>query len=467
MAEIRYISTRGDGGSLSFAQAMIAGLAPDGGLYVPDRWPALTADDIAALAGLSYVDTAVAICRHFIGPDIGDCDLKNIVAAAYAGFDHAATVPLVQLDHRHFLLELFHGPTLAFKDVALQLLGQLFDRALQSGAQRLTIVGATSGDTGAAAVHALAGKAGVDLFMLHPRGRVSEVQRRQMTSATAPNIHNIAIEGTFDDAQAIVKQILRERPASPTRRTGAVNSINWARLMAQIVYYFYAAVRLGAPWRRVAFSVPTGNFGDVFAGYVAAQMGLPVDRLVVATNVNDIVHRGLATGLYAPGEVIPTDAPAMDIQVSSNFERLLFDLSKCDAGRIAAMMGAFERDRSLVMPDEWRSWASQRFISFRIEPDDMHDAMRWAARRCGALLDPHGAVGLAAARRLGGDPAVPVVTLATAHPAKFPEVVERVTGIDPELPPQWRDLFAREERFDILPNDRSAILNYIRQRTDG
>ena len=466
MTEMRYISTRGDGGSLSFAEAMMAGLAPDGGLYVPDRWPALTADDIAALAGLGYVDTAVAICRHFIDPDIGDSDLRKIVAAAYAGFSHAATVPLVQLDHRHFLLELFHGPTLAFKDVAMQLLGQLFERALQSGQQRLTIVGATSGDTGAAAVHAFAGKAGVDLFMLHPRERVSEVQRRQMTSATAPNIHNIAIEGSFDDAQAIVKRILRDLPGSPHRRTGAVNSINWARLMAQIVYYFYAAVRLGAPWRRVAFSVPTGNFGDVFAGYVAARMGLPVDRLVVATNVNDIVHRGLATGLYAPGDVIPTDTPAMDIQVSSNFERLLFDLSKRNGDRIAAMMGAFERDRSLAIPEEWRGWARQRFTSFRVEPGEMHDAMRWAVQQCGALLDPHSAVGLAAARRLGGDPAVPVVTLATAHPGKFPEVVERVTGLYPELPPQWRDLFAREERFDILPNDCAAILNHIRQRAD-
>ncbi|MBN8842072.1 MAG: threonine synthase [Sphingomonadales bacterium] len=464
---MNYVSTRGEGGSLPFADAMMAGLATDGGLFVPDRWPSMTADDIAGLAGLSYVDTATAVCRRFIGPDIDDHALRRLVTAAYAGFDHPAVVPLVQLDDRHFLLELFHGPTLAFKDVALQLLGQLFERSMRGRDGRLTIVGATSGDTGAAAIHALAGREGVDLFMLHPRGRVSEVQRRQMTSAMAPNIHNIAIEGTFDDAQAIVKQILRDPAAAARLRLGAVNSINWARLMAQIVYYFHAAVRLGAPGRKIAFSVPTGNFGDVFAGYVAARMGLPIDRLIVATNANDIVHRGLTTGRYAPDTVVPTDTPAMDIQVSSNFERLLFDLSKRDGRRIAAMMADFETRRSLWIPEEWRAWAAQRFTSFRIEAEEMRDTMQWAAHHCGQLLDPHSAVGLAAARRLRHRPEVPIITLATAHPAKFPEIVEQATGIAPQLPARWADLLDREERFDVLPNDSAAIWSFICDRANA
>ncbi|MBS0502801.1 MAG: threonine synthase [Proteobacteria bacterium] len=458
---MRYVSTRGAAPALDFEQACLAGLAADGGLYVPEAWPQLSRAEIAALAGLSYVETAVRVMRPFIGDALADDELRALCEQAYGRFAHQAVTPLAQLDAQHWVLELFHGPTLAFKDVALQLLGLFFERFLASRDTHLTVIGATSGDTGSAAIDALAGRAKVDIFMLHPHGRVSDVQRRQMTTVKAPNVHNIAIEGNFDDAQALVKAMFADRDFAGRFDLSAVNSINWARLMAQIVYYFYAAVRLGAPERPVAFSVPTGNFGDVFAGYVAAKMGLPITRLIVATNVNDILHRALSAGDYSAGEVTPTAAPSMDIQVSSNFERLLFDL---DPAAVPDQMAAFARDRAMRLTGPQMQGAGAIFTSARIDPDEMALAMRWACEGSGEVLDPHTAIGLAAARGAGLPADVPVVTLATAHPAKFRDAVERATGVRPSLPPRVGALFEREERFDLLPAELPSIIEYIASR---
>ncbi len=458
-----YVSTRGAAPALGFEEVTLAGLANDGGLYVPREWPTLSHDEIAGLAGKSYVETAVTVMRPFVAGALPDDELRDLCTQAYARFDHAAVTPLVQLDAQHWLLELFHGPTLAFKDVALQLLGLLFERFLSSRDTVLTVVGATSGDTGSAAIDALAGRERVEVFMLHPAGRVSDVQRRQMTTVLAPNIHNIAIEGDFDDAQRIVKGMFGDAEARAQLNLSAVNSINWARLMAQVVYYFYAAVRLGAPDRPVAFSVPTGNFGDVFAGYVAARMGLPVAKLIVATNINDILHRALSSGDYSCGTVTPTVAPSMDIQVSSNFERLLFDLSGRDGGALAGMMREFEGSRKLSIPADMLTSARNLFASARVDADAMATTMRWASDKAGQVLDPHTAIGLHAARQAEcGD--VPVVTLATAHPAKFRDAVERATGIRPSLPPRVAGLFDRQERFDTLPATLDAVRAYVLER---
>ena len=461
---MRYISTRGQAPALDFREVTLAGLAGDGGLYVPEAWPVLSKDEIAALSGLSYADTAFEICRRFTAGSVDDADLRRLIGEAYASFSHAAVTPLVQLDERNFLLELFHGPTLAFKDVALQLLGLFFEHFLKGAGRHLTIVGATSGDTGSAAIHALAGREHVDVFMLHPEGRVSDVQRRQMTTVMAPNIHNIAISGTFDDAQAMVKRVFGDADVTSRFEIGAVNSINWARLMAQVVYYFYAAVRLGAPYRAVAFSVPTGNFGDVFAGYVAARMGLPVARLIVATNVNDILHRALSVGDYSAGTVTPTAAPSMDIQVSSNFYRLLFDLAGRYGAKIAAMMQAFDATKTLEIPAAMRAIAAERFTSYRVDADEMALTLRWASEKAGNVLDPHTAIGLAAARAVPLDPAVPVVTLATAHPAKFRDAVERATGVRPVMPARAAGLLDRKERYTSLPGDYAAVRDFVTAR---
>lgn len=459
-----YVSTRGGAPRLGFEQVTLAGLASDGGLFMPAHWPHFGRDEIAALAGLSYVETAVRVMRPFVGDALDEDELRALCTQAYSGFAHRAVTPLAQLDERHWLLELFHGPTLAFKDVALQLLGLLFERFLRDRDTHLTVIGATSGDTGSAAIDAVAGRERVDIFMLHPHGRVSDVQRRQMTTVRAPNVHNIAIEGTFDDAQALVKAMFADRDFSSRFTLSAVNSINWARLMAQIVYYFYAAVRLGAPDRPVAFSVPTGNFGDVFAGYAAAKMGLPVARLIVATNVNDIVARALTSGDYSAGEVVPTVTPSMDIQVSSNFERLLFDL---DPAAVPDQMAAFARDRAMRLSDAQRHAAAALFTGVRVDADEMALAMRWACEGSGQVLDPHTAVGLAAALRADLPTDVPVVTLATAHPAKFRDAVERATGVRPALPSRVGALFEREERYDVLPADLAAITGYIDERASA
>ena len=459
-----YISTRGSAPALDFAGATLAGLANDGGLYVPREWPRFSADEIAAMAGLPYAELAARVMQPFVGDSLTPERLLELTTQAYGRFAHKAVTPLKQLDEQHWLLELFHGPTLAFKDVALQLLGLLFEEFLSRGGDPLTIVGATSGDTGSAAIDAVAGRARVEIFMLHPKGRVSEVQRRQMTTVLAPNVHNIAIEGTFDDAQAMVKRMFNDAAMTDRFAIGAVNSINWARLMAQVVYYFAAGLQLGAPHRKVAFSVPTGNFGDVFAGYVAAQMGLPIERLIVATNVNDILHRALTTGDYSQGTVTPTAAPSMDIQVSSNFERLLFDLGGRDGKALAEQMAGFEATKAMQLTNAQREGAAALFTSARADADDMARALRWAWDAAGELLDPHTAIGLHAAQVTGIDPAVPVVTLATAHPAKFRDTVERATGHRPALPARIGDLFEREERLIELSGDYAAIAEYVAAR---
>ncbi len=456
-----YISTRGAAPALDFAGATLAGLAPDGGLFVPREWPRFTEAEIAAMAGLPYAELAARVMQPFVGDCLTPERLLELTTAAYGRFAHAAVVPMKQLDEQHWVLELFHGPTLAFKDVALQLLGLLFEEFLGRTGENLTIVGATSGDTGSAAIDAVAGRANVDIFMLHPKGRVSDVQRRQMTTVLAPNVHNIAIDGSFDDAQAMVKRAFNDPAMTGRFAIGAVNSINWARLMAQVVYYFAAALQLGAPHRKVAFAVPTGNFGDVFAGYVAAQMGLPVERLIVATNVNDILHRALAHGDYSAGEVTPTAAPSMDIQVSSNFERLLFDLGGRDGAALAEQMRGFEATKAMRLTNTQQEGAAALFSSARADAGEMAQAMRWAWEQCGELLDPHTAIGLHAARATGIDAGVPVVTLATAHPAKFNDAVERATGQRPPLPARVGDLFEREERLVELPGDYAAVTEYV------
>ena len=461
---MEYISTRGSAKTLDFEGVTLAGLASDGGLYVPAEWPQFSADDIAAMRGLSYVELAVKLMMPFVTPSLTEDELRALCTRAYGRFAHQAVTPLVQFDQQQWLLELFHGPTLAFKDVALQLLGRLFEHFLAKSEDHLTIVGATSGDTGSAAIDAVAGRERVDIFMLHPKGRVSDVQRRQMTTVRAPNVHNIAIEGSFDDAQAMVKRMFVDQEMTGRFRISAVNSINWARLMAQVVYYFASAVQLGAPDRKVAFSVPTGNFGDVFAGYVAAKMGLPVEKLIVATNVNDILHRALSTGDYSAGTVTPTAAPSMDIQVSSNFERLLFDCGGRDGAALAEQMRGFEANKAMQLTNAQREGAAALFTSCRTDADAMTWAMSWAYQECGETIDPHTAIGLHAAREAGIDPSVPVVTLATAHPAKFPDAVERATGSRPGLPSRVGDLFERQEALVELPGDYDAVAAFVAER---
>ncbi len=456
---MRYVSTRGRAPELGFAQATLAGLADDGGLYVPADYPRLSEAEIAALAGLSYAETAARVLGPFVDDAMPRAELAAMLVETYAVFDHPDVTPLRSLDGQHHLLELFHGPTLAFKDVALQLLGRLFARFLEG--RPLTILGATSGDTGSAAIAALAHQPTITTIMLHPRGRTSDIQRRQMTTVLSPNIHNIAVEGDFDDCQRIVKAILGAPPAG--LRLSAVNSINWARLAAQIVYYFHAAVRLGAPRTRVAFSVPTGNFGDVFAGYVAARMGLPIERLIVATNANDILHRALSAGDYSRAQVQPTTSPSMDIQVSSNFERLLFDLLDRDPARLAGAMAGFDASGHLDLPAEALASARALFASARVDEAETGATMADTYARHGLLIDPHTAVGLAAARRLQPTlpPGTPIVTLATAHPAKFPDAVRAATGVTPELPARLARLLTGEERYSVMPAGEAVVREFV------
>ena len=458
---MQYVSTRGSAPTLDFAGVTLAGLANDGGLYVPAKWPRFSPEEIASMRGLPYAELAARVMQPFVGDCLTPESLRGLTAKAYGRFAHAAVTPLTQLDERQWLLELFHGPTLAFKDVALQMLGLLFEEFLAREDGTLTIVGATSGDTGSAAIDAVAGLDRVEIFMLHPKGRVSDVQRRQMTTVRAPNVHNIAIDGSFDDAQAMVKRIFADRDVTAKHRIGAVNSINWARLMAQVVYYFAASLQLGGPEREVAFSVPTGNFGDVFAGHVAERIGLPIKRLIVATNTNDILYRALSNGDYSAGEVTPTAAPSMDIQVSSNFERLLFDVGGRDGIALAEQMRGFEASKAMQLTNAQRDGAAALFTSMRADEDDMARAMRWACEDCAEIVDPHTAIGLHAARAVELPHDVPVVTLATAHPAKFPDAVERSTGTRPSLPARVGDLFAREEAYTELPGTYEAVRDHI------
>jgi len=463
---MQYVSTRGSAPALDFEGVTLAGLASDGGLYVPTEWPRFSEAEIRNLRGLPYWQVAVTVMRPFIGTALTEDELTTICRQVYGeAFHHAAVTPLVQLDEQHWLLELFHGPTLAFKDVALQLLGRLFETFLERRDQRLTIVGATSGDTGSAAIHAVAGRRRSEIFMLHPKDRVSDVQRRQMTTVLAPNVHNLAIEGSFDDAQAHVKRMFTDPDVANVLNLGAVNSINWARLMAQVVYYFTSALQLGAPDRRIAYSVPTGNFGDVFAGYVASKMGLPIERLIVATNVNDILHRALSSGDYTASGVTPTITPSMDIQVSSNFERLLFDAGGRDGHALAAQMRAFEASKAMHLTNAQAEGAAGLFASHAIDQIETARAVQAAYQASQEIIDPHTAVGLGAAHALAKagviDASVPIVTLATAHPAKFPDAVERAIGVRPALPARVGDLFGREESYVELAGDYAAARDYV------
>jgi threonine synthase len=461
---MRYVSTRGAAPPLDFAEVTLAGLARDGGLYVPETWPRLAADDLAALAGLPFAEVAVRVMTPFLGDTVEGDAFAAMVDDAYSGFDHAAVAPLRQIAAGEWLVELFHSPTLAFKDFALQLLGRLFDHLLRARGARVTIVGATSGDTGSAAIEAGRDRDAMTVFILHPEGRVSEVQRRQMTTVPSANVHNIAIEGTFDDCQALVKGCFNDATFRDELHLSAVNSINWARVMAQIVYYVYAAVALGSPARAVAFAVPTGNFGDVYAGYATHAMGLPIERLVVATNRNDILDRFFRSGAYEVAEVHPTMSPSMDIQVASNFERLLFDLVDRDGSQVAAHMTALAETGAFRVGDEERARAAQVFVSGRVDEDETLATIAAVRRETGILIDPHTAVAIQAGRACRGASAIPLLVLATAHPAKFPDAVEAATGVRPALPPRLADLLEREERYEVLPNDLATLQAHIRAR---
>lgn len=458
---MEYVSTRGDTRPLPFDDVLLDGMAADGGLFVPGTWPQFSADDIAALGNLPYDEAAVRVMAPFVGDAIPAEKFRALVSQSYAEFGHHCVAPLRQIGPGEWLLELFHGPTLAFKDIALQLLGRLFDHLLDVRGRRATIVGATSGDTGSAAIAACGGRENMDVFILHPRGRVSDVQRRQMTTVEDENVHNIAVEGTFDDCQALVKAAFADEEFRRAHHLSAVNSINWARVMAQTVYYFTAAASLGAPNARVSFAVPTGNFGDVYAGYAALRMGLPIGRLVVATNVNDILTRFFASGAYRPGSVSKTLSPSMDIQVASNFERLLFELVGRDGTKVAALMAELREKGVFSVPSEALSTVADLFTAHRLDDAGTVAEIKRVNDTTGILIDPHTAIGVNAGRREAGRP---MVALATAHPAKFPEAVEQAAGCPPPLPDRLKSIFDRRERYEVLPNSREALQEFIRQR---
>jgi threonine synthase len=464
---VRYISTRDPRTApltLSFAEALLAGLAEDGGLYVPDRLPDLDAATLGSYAGLPYPEIAARIVSSFAGYSFPAGELQRLTAAAYSRFRHVAVAPLVQLDQRLWLLELFHGPTLAFKDLALQLVGPLFDAVLARAREHVTIVGATSGDTGSAAIEACRDREAIDIFILYPRDRISEVQRRQMTTVESANAHAIAIDGTFDDCQDLVKALFADTELRQALNLSAVNSINWARIAAQTVYYVAAAVALGAPGRPISFSVPTGNFGNVYAGHVACRMGLPIDRLVIGTNRNDILARYFATGRMTLAAVEPSLSPSMDIQVSSNFARLLFELKGLDGAAVAEAMQIFRRTG--ILPADDRAWRAARglFSAHKVDDTQTMQTIAETHARTGVLIDPHTAVAVASAQAeiAAGEGGGPMIALGCAHPAKFPEAVERATGIRPVLPTVLGDLLERPERTTALPYEISAVTRFIR-----
>ena len=464
MSRVKYISTRGEAPILGFEEALLAGLASDGGLYVPESWPRLSEAMIAGFADKSFQEIAVDVLHPFMGDDVPRGRLAEMVNEAYAGFEHDEVTPLTDLGDGQYFLELYHGPTLAFKDVAMQLLARLMDDALVRRGQRATIIGATSGDTGGAAIEAFRGREAVDVFILFPDGRVSDVQRKQMTTPQDANVHTLSVDGTFDDCQALVKGMFNDAPFRSEIALAGVNSINWARVMAQITYYFVAAAKLGAPRQPVAFSVPTGNFGDIFAGYVAAQMGLPVAQLLIATNVNDILARTLASGVYETDKVIATQSPSMDIQVSSNFERLLFEVTGRDAARVRALMGALAQAGRFDMNDKELQLMRALFGAERIDESETLDIMRRFHEAHGFQIDPHSAVGMGAAEKAVLPDGVPMVTLATAHPAKFPKAVTAAYDAEPDTPQRVRDMLKEEERLTPVANDLAALENVIREK---
>jgi len=458
---MKYVSTRGKAPELTFEQAMLTGLARDGGLYVPEVFPTLNHEQIESFADKSYEEVAFEVMKPFIGDTFSDEEFKVIIKSAYAGFSHSAKCPIVQLAENHFLLELFHGPTLAFKDVAMQLIGQMFQVSLKRRGERVTIVGATSGDTGSAAMDAFKGLDSVDLFIMYPHGRVSEVQRRQMTTPTEANVHALAVDGDFDTCQALLKDMFNDFNFRDEVKLAGVNSINWARVLAQVVYYFTSAVSIGAPKRKVSFTVPTGNFGDIFAGYVAKKMGLPIDRLVIATNHNDILHRTLETGEHTKSGVTPSISPSMDIQVSSNFERLVFDLYDRQGLIVAQLFDELKSDGSFKLTENALRRLGSEFDSGRCSEDETSSAIKAYLEKTGEVLCPHSAIGVKVADEHLNNTAM--ITLATAHPAKFPDAVEKACGIHPSLPPQMADLFERDERMTRVSCDLAAIEEIIRK----
>ena len=459
---MKYISTRGLAPALSFEEVVLTGLAPDGGLYVPETLPIFSKEEIATWVGLSYQELAFNVMKPFVAGTISDNEFKKIIASAYSTFRHDAIAPLVQTAHNEWILELFQGPTLAFKDFALQLLGHLLDHFLKKNNQKVVVMGATSGDTGSAAIEGCRRCDNIDIFILHPNNRVSEVQRRQMTTVLEPNVFNIALEGNFDDCQNMVKASFGNQTFLPEgRQLVAVNSINWARIMAQIVYYFYAGLALGAPHRPIAFSVPTGNFGDIFAGYLAEKMGLPIDQLIIATNSNDILHRCISSNDHSKHKLQHTLSPSMDIMVSSNFERLLFDLYDRDGNAIRQLMEDF-KSGCMTLKESALSRVRELFTSHGVSDEVTMNVIRDVFEHTEYLLDPHTAIGVEAARKTRRRHDIPMVCLATAHPAKFPEAVRQAgQAEDPVLPHHMKDLFEREERYTILLQDIESVQQFI------
>ncbi len=458
---MRYISTRGTAPVLSFDDVLLTGLARDGGLYLPETWPKLSRQDLLDLRGRDYAEVATRVMEPFVEGAISKDDLAAMVAVTYAGFGHTATAPLKQLGPDHWVMELFHGPTLSFKDYALQLAGRLFDHVLKARGEKITIVGATSGDTGSAAIEAFRDRDAIEIFILHPKGRVSDVQRRQMTTVTSANVHNIAVEGTFDDCQGVVKAMFNDQAFRDRHKLGAVNSINWARIMAQAAYYVAAAVALGAPDRRFTFAVPTGNFGNIFAAFVAQSMGLDVDRLVAGSNSNDILTRFFKTGRMETRPVVPTSSPSMDIQVSSNFERILFYAFNRDSKLLSKAMERFRQKGATAFGKAPWNALQQLFEGHCLDDRSVETEIRRFYKTTGEIFDPHSVIGLVAGERAERAPGSVLVSIATAHPAKFPDVVEKAIEIRPALPPHLADLLERPERFDVFPNDPQEIKAFI------
>ncbi len=455
---MKYISTRGHAPKLGFEDVLLAGLARDGGLYLPESWPRISPEMIRSFASKPFAEIAVEVIHPFTGGAISRDALQRMADDAYATFGHPSVTPLVELESGHYILELFHGPTLAFKDVAMQLLGRLMDHVLEKRGQRATIVGATSGDTGGAAIEAFRSSTRVDVVILFPDGRVSDVQRRMMTTPTEANVHAVAIDGTFDDCQALVKAMFNDHAFRDSVRLSGVNSINWARIVAQISYYFYAAAQLGAPDKSVSFSVPTGNFGDIFAGYAARRMGLDIDKLIIASNENDILPRTVASGIYEMRGVKATSSPSMDIQISSNFERYLFEASDRDPAKIQGFMQALSKDKRFDLGDLWPVLKSD-FSAAAATETEVAECIRTTQQKHGYMLDPHTACGAVATQRL--KPAGTTVTLATAHPAKFPDAIEAITGLRPALPDRLSNLMTDPERFEVLPADLKSIQSFV------
>ncbi len=466
---MQYVSTRGEAPVLDFEDVILTGLARDGGLYVPARWPEFSAQEIARFAGMPYTEIAFHVMWPYLGGAIEADEFRTLIEEAYSGFNHCQVTPLVQIGPGEWIMELFHGPTLAFKDIAMQIAARLMDRALKKRGERATIVVATSGDTGGSAIEAFRGRDAIDIFCLYPHGRVTEVQRRQMTTPTEDNVYTIALEGVFDDCQAFVKNLFNDLPRRDALKLTAVNSINWARIMAQMVYYFASAAALGAPSRPMRYAVPSGNFGDIYAGYVARKMGLPIERLIIATNVNNILEQTWRTGVYAPRGVVATSSPSMDIAVSSNFERLVYEITDHDTGRVKRLMEDLPKKGSYSLSEAEHARFKARFAAYRATEEDTRAMIKKLFKQTGYLADPHTAIGVKAARDYmatkRSESTNPIITLATAHPVKFPDVVIEASGQIPPSPPIIAQQKTMKERFEILPNDFETLADYIQQRS--